>query len=74
MNLFAASRRKTHDLQAGSRILIEESDHISFGKRSSISFAILGGVNTSSLLRFASASKTSGLYWILFEIILFVQI
>lgn len=61
ISLFAASLRKTQDFVAGSKILIEESDHSSFGRRSSMVFANFGGVNTSSLLRFAIASSTSGL-------------
>src|SRR5258708_16686092 len=57
----AISRRNTPDLEAGSRKRAFLSDQSAAGSRSSILFARLGGVKTSSLLRFARQFKTSGL-------------
>src|SRR5690606_7750458 len=57
----AISRRKIPVLQAGSRKVMFLSRHISSGNKSSIWLAMLGGVNTSSLLRLARQLNTSGL-------------
>ena len=61
----AISRRNTPDLQAGSRNVALLSCHSSSGSISSIRFATSGGVNTSSLDRFARQVRTSGLYILL---------
>ena len=58
----AISRRNTPDLQAGSRKVTLLSCQMSSGSISSIWLATSGGVNTSSLLRFARQVRTSGLY------------
>ncbi len=70
INLFVASLKKTPDLVAGSRILIEESDRMWSGRRSSSWLATFGGVNTSSFDRFASASSTSGLCGLLIFLVM----
>jgi len=57
----AISRRKTPDLQPGSRKVALGSLQSDAGRRSRISFASFGGVKTSSLLRFARQVSTSGL-------------
>jgi hypothetical protein len=57
----AISRRKTPDLQTGSRNLVSLFVKSSGGNKSKIRLASAGGVKTSSLLKFAKQVKTSGL-------------
>jgi hypothetical protein len=62
INRLAISRKKTPDLQAGSRKVVLGLLNSSCGSKSNILFATSGGVKTSSLERLAKHSKMSGLY------------